>query len=593
MYKTDLLNKINKSSCAYKSTDGLNLSELEDELNWFYPLMSDLNAKNILCEAMKHQYMDAADFNSQNIKKIEEAPTGMGKSGVIHYTCIKWFLYKAEKKENAIFHLVNPLNVLNDQTTFELVFVIKHFIKMFGPKYGFDSSDFAILFNRCNTNDASDCLINKRWEDGQIFADSFKKFDLYKKTKKFIVVVSCKPSVPNIAGKWDKNSCCTVIDEVHSLKCSNNEADLEENENNSDNTKIWAAINNYSEYIRGITATTTQDLVDNEFNLYTVITSGDKDYKPNLHIIEFEEGLKSGRIVMPHAIYKGWVNSFSLTELMEDQKKYAIKCNLNIDIHKILYTASDNEDIAKQIIENDYVGIFYISTCYFGKIKGRKNKDGSIEILNKNFTVKQFSDAIENETEHCYIFHIKQLIAGVNVKGLTGCILQQIQPESNYINTKQTIGRCLRKKGHKNGGIVTFLIEDKDNGMSEINDREKIISLMTKMYGANWSYKNFCGTKKPRKGNPKPPAPSKEGFEDKPEIKLTWFLKFKEEYDNYKELLEQAKLIGDDSIIEQMQTMINELKYKTAMKHSSIGHQKECVSMIDQFLVNSYWEAEV
>ena len=127
----------------------------------------------------------------------------------------------------------------------------------------------------------------------------------------------------------------------------------------------------------------------------------------------------------------------------------------------------------------------------------------------------------------------------------------------------------------------------------EINDREKIISLMTKMYGANWSYKKFCGTKKPRKGNPGNPAPKKECSEDTAAIKLTWFLKFKEEYDNYNELLEQAKLIGDDSIIEQMQTMINELKYKTAMKHSSIGHQKECVSMIDQFLVNSYWEAEV
>ena len=97
---------------------------------------------------------------------------------------------------------------------------------------------------------------------------------------------------------------------------------------------------------------------------------------------------------------------------------------LGIKYHKILFSCSTNEEIAELIITNDYEGIFYISTSYFGKIKARKT-GSKIEILEKDMTIPEFSNSIETLEEDCYVFHIRQLIAGVNVKGL--CSLQYYQ----------------------------------------------------------------------------------------------------------------------------------------------------------------------
>lgn len=584
MNKTELLKIINKSSSGFSNVD-LDIDKLETDLNWFYPLMKNLNStyngNPILHNSIQEQYKDAIDFSNRNIRKIEEAPTGMGKSGLIFYICIQWFL-KNMKRESSVFHLINPLNVLNDQTTFELVFVIKHFIK----EFGFKTSDFVILFNRCNVNDATKSLENTKWEDGFILKDSFEKYDSYK-NKKFKIIISCVPSVPNIEGKWSKEECCTVIDEVHTMKCSNNNLDEEENDTKKDWTKIWKVINEQSAIIRGITATTTQELLDDEFNLYTNKTTN--DISKNLNIVYFDDALKSGRVVKPHALYKGWNGKFSLTSIMNDQKKWNEEAKLNNDIAKILWSAKNNEEIAKLITENDYVGVFYISTCYFDKLKGRINPDKTIEIICNNMTVKQFSDAIENETEDCYIFHIKQLIAGVNVKGLTGCVLQQIQSNTDYITTKQTIGRCLRKKGNKNGGIVTYLIEDKDNGMNESSNMDKIRSLMFTMYGKNWSCKSLSkkGTKK---GCSKDPNPAQEENTDFDPSSFTWVLKLKEDYDNYINAIKQAKECGNDTMVNCIETLITSLTQEAASKHCSLGHKKKCESMLENFLVNSTWE---
>ena len=220
MNKTDFLKIINNSSSGVSNVE-LDINKLETDLNWFYPLMKDLNyslnGKPILHSSMISQYKDATTFDSLHIRKIEEAPTGMGKSGLIFYICVQWFLKNKDNK-NCVFHLINPLNVLNDQTTFDLVFVLKHFIE----KFNFNAEDFVILFNRSNVNDAAKNLENTNFEDGTlIIKDDFSKYDCYK-NKKFKIVISCVPSVPNTDLVWHKDDCCCVIDEVHTMKCSNN-----------------------------------------------------------------------------------------------------------------------------------------------------------------------------------------------------------------------------------------------------------------------------------------------------------------------------------------------------------------------------------
>ena len=61
MNKTELLKIINKSSSGFSNVD-LDIDKLETDLNWFYPLMKDLNStyngKPILHDSMKEQYKD-------------------------------------------------------------------------------------------------------------------------------------------------------------------------------------------------------------------------------------------------------------------------------------------------------------------------------------------------------------------------------------------------------------------------------------------------------------------------------------------------------------------------------------------------------
>lgn len=583
MNKTELIKLINEGSNVIGNND-LDLEKMENDLNWFYPLMKNLNAeingKQILHNSMINQYIDATIFDDDHKRKIEEAPTGMGKSGLIFYICVQWFL-KNKNNKNCIFHLINPLNVLNDQTTFDLVFVLKHFIN----EFNFNAEDFVILFNRSNVNDAAKNLENTNFEDGTIIIkDDFSKYDCYK-NKKFKIVISCVPSVPNTDLVWHKDDCCCVIDEVHTMKCSNNNMEEgEESDNNRDWIKIWETINKNSAYIRGITATSTEELLDKEFNLYTK----DNDVTDNLNVVYFDEALKSGRVVKPHAIYHSWTGTFSLNNIMNEQKKLNDVAGLNNPNSKILWSAKSNEEIATILSNSDYNGIFYISTCDYGKVKGRiENKE--ITILSKNMTVKQFSDSIENETEDCYVFHIKQLIAGVNVKGLTGCVLQNIETKTNYITTKQTIGRCLRKKCNKNGGIVTFLIEDTNNGKNAGSEMDAIKNLMFIMYGPNWSCKssNKIGSKE---GSKKEKNPQMETTDDFDPTSYTWVLKLQEEVDNLNEMIKFCEENGNTILANNCEKQKRLLIENAAKENSSLGHTKKCVSMIECFLDNSIWE---
>lgn len=583
MNKAELIKLINDSNSVCFNED-LDLEKMEKELNWFYPLMKDLystiDGNPILHSSMAEQYKDATIFDDVHKRKIEEAPTGMGKSGLIFYICVQWFL-KNKDKENCVFHLINPLNVLNDQTTFDLVFVLKHFIE----EFNFNADDFVILFNRSGVNDAAKNLENTKFEDGtRIIKDEFSKFNCYK-DKKFKIVISCVPSVPNVDMVWNKEDCCCVIDEVHTMKCSNNNMEDEESDTNRDWTEIWRVINDNSAYIRGITATSTKELLEQEFNLYT--KNGIVD--DNINVIYFDEALNSRRVVKPHAIYQSWKGTFSLNGIMVEQKQWNDEAELNNPISKILWSANNNEEIASILSNSDYNGIFYISTCDYGKVKGRVNNK-VIEILSKNMTVKQFSDSIENETEDCYIFHIKQLIAGVNVKGLTGCVLQTIESKNNYITTKQTIGRCLRKKGNKNGGIVTFLIEDVNNGKNSGYEMDSIKELMFVMYGNNWSCKET--TKKGRKkGKSKDNNPQQNnGGDDIDASTFTWVLKLQEEVNNLNNMIERCQIAGNTTLAQQCEQRKRLLINDAAIKNSSLGHSKKCVSMLECFLDNSTWE---
>lgn len=466
----------------------------EEDVKWFYPLLKSLKSKNnkgkeILHPSMQELYEIGTMFDENHIRFVLSAPTGTGKSGLIYYLCTQWF--KRNKKRN-IFHLINPLNVLNDQTTYDLIFVLKYFFK----KKHLNLNDLTIYLNRCDGDTAGKIFDNRE----EICVYSFKDYEKKKKHTKYEIVISCVPSVKNIENKWKKEYCLSVIDEVHTIKYDDG-IEIDEDSLKVKWSEFWNCVNHYSEFVRGITATVTEEMFIREFNFYN----------ENMYKVPFSAALASGRVVMPCPMFVDHNGTFSLKKIMKEQKNVNIKLNLGIDYHKILFSCSTNEEIAELIITNDYEGIFYISTSYFGKIKARKI-GSKIEILEKNMTIPEFSNSIENLEEDCYVFHIRQLIAGVNVKGLTGCVLQTLESITNCITTQQTIGRCLRKKGTKKGGIVTFLLENTNADPTfHVSKLQAIYNLMHAMYGNNWKAAALQKKQKKQpagKGQPTPPKGS-------------------------------------------------------------------------------------
>ena len=494
--------QLNKIISKIKFTSNTQVDQIakEDDVKWFYPLIDNLNAKisgkEILHYSMRNQYTVAANFDKEHERFVLSAPTGTGKSGVIYYIGIKWFDKAiSEHKTNSIYHLVNPLNVLNDQTVYDFIFVLKYYIKLRKLK----AKDFAIYLNRSESDKAAEKLDNRDSENGEISVFRFRDYNIQKR-RKFEIVVSCIPSVKNIDKKWNKEDCISTIDEVHVAKYDSIDED-EEISTKVNWTDFWNALNNNSAQIRGITATVTEEMFYREFY----------DMCKNMHRVTFNEALASGRVVMACPIFTQYFKNFSLKQIMLEQKALNKEKNFGINYHKILFSCSSNEEIAELLLTSDYEGIFYISTADYGKIKGRKIRN-NIEIIEKNLSVPEFSASIENLEDDCMVFHIRQLIAGVNVKGLTGCVLQVIETPRDCIKTQQTIGRCLRKKGTKEAGIVTFLLENTENNPDFFSSKLRdIANLMDAMYGDNWHTAEIKKKKNPGKkgGNElTPPKPN-------------------------------------------------------------------------------------
>lgn len=561
--------KLTKIIDSAKNTTKTNVNQTakENDVKWFYPLLENLQARNkngemILHPSMQKLYETAVQFDSEHEKFVLSSPTGSGKSGVIYYLCTEWF--RQNKKHN-VFHLINPLNVLNDQTTYDLIFVLKKFIK----NNKFKEKDFAIYLNRCDGDSAGKTLSNKE----NICVYSFRDYGK-KPKKKFELVISCVPSVKNTENKWAKEDCLTVIDEVHTIKYDDG-IEIDEDSLKVSWSKFWNCVQLYSAYIRGITATVTEEMFKRIFG----------SCAENMYKVSFNEALASGRIVMACPIFTQYIGEFSLQKICEDQKQVALRKHLGIENHKILFSCSTNEEIANLIINNDYEGIFYISTTHFGKIKARRT-NGIITILEKDMTIPEFSNSIETLEEGCIVFHIRQLIAGVNVKGLTGCVLQILEPKNDCITTQQTIGRCLRKKGTKSGGIVTFLLKNENADPNFYASKLKAIGdLMDAMYGENWIAASVPKKKaKPAAGNGNQPTPPSNNTHQIPVNMNTYYMEVETSVKECKKRYELGVKLNNENLKNASMEHANEVLNKYAST-AVYGCQKERYIQAKQKLV--------
>lgn len=145
--------------------------------------------------------------------------------------------------------------------------------------------------------------------------------------------------------------------------------------------------------------------------------------------------------------------------------------NPNIN-HKILLTVSSWKEVQSLEAELDGLGFRVFSTCV----------ELGMRLNGQEFTkdVIEFINTIDNYNGDCFVIHIKQLVAGIDIKSLTGCIIatKQHGDAENYRKFIQIIGRTLR------------IGRDDERGMP-ISERKKQFGYVLFLLPQNYSRDNM------------------------------------------------------------------------------------------------------
>lgn len=124
--------------------------------------------------------------------------------------------------------------------------------------------------------------------------------------------------------------------------------------------------------------------------------------------------------------------------LLEELMQNAIKENPNIK-HKILVTLRTTEEVKSIRSELETLGNKVFST-------DSRNGFGEEEDIN---SIQDFTKSVEEFEGNCFVLHIRQLIEGIDISGLTDCVIftnaeNHDLNKQDYKRYVQTIGRTLR-----------------------------------------------------------------------------------------------------------------------------------------------------
>lgn len=121
-----------------------------------------------------------------------------------------------------------------------------------------------------------------------------------------------------------------------------------------------------------------------------------------------------------------------LTQIIANNtEKVYCKCLVN-------ETTVENLKSLKNELVAQKIAVFYTTaeTGKWSEIEGVKTQYNSIT---------EFADAVNNYAGDCIVLHIKQVIAGVDISGLTHCVIRNCEnTQSDTVRMIQTIGRTLR-----------------------------------------------------------------------------------------------------------------------------------------------------
>ncbi len=413
-------------------------------------------------------------------------PTGYGKSGVIFEDIVYQIRNWKRNDKPLIINLSSPILKLTQQT-------INDMLQTLSQLSGIDRSlfHFYICSSDCGESYEELKNIGVRSEDFEKQpADSFREICL---------VATCHKSLWKFIDKFanfdDAKNIYTIssyLDEAHKIAILPDEVDRTKSEKVFFQYKRTLTVKEYEELSdeeKGYYKETTKKqllnrlkeycLIQNKVSENTVIdldlmeTFSTKIYAvtatPNSEITDELYSTQNGRnrvwgekarkqnhkkvytifvpatqainedIICPPLvkIVPSKADSITIT-LLEDLMQEAIKTNPNIK-HKILVTLRTTEEVKNIRDELERLGNKVFST-------DSRNGFGEEEDIN---SIQDFTKEVEEFGGNCFVLHIRQLIEGIDISGLTDCVIFTNAENHNlnkqdYKRYVQTIGRTLR-----------------------------------------------------------------------------------------------------------------------------------------------------
>lgn len=417
-------------------------------------------------------------------------PTAAGKTVIIYGHARECF--NDEKKHN--FIISGPIMDLNRQTATSII------SNLYSDGLINEHNCDIVIANcsnkKCNTyftvidNNKIDIVTTKEW-GGREYANIEVNTADTKQEKQYRITVVCNPTLQNdekFLNFIDKEIVNHFyFDECHTLK-----KDPINKNTTEDLGKDWVNYDKIFELISQdgtcyfVSATPTLD------NFNTII---EHHYANNfddcfVHRLTPYQAIQSRMIVEPKfkitKCSQLSLNSITtmvnvvlddIDELKENDPNY---------IARVLITCGNKDDLAS--LEKKLITLYgneydVYSTCSaYGKKKNNNALSGDI---------KDFKDQIENNTRSCFILHIQQIIAGIDIPSFTHTIFNMCTT-TNFISPIQITGRVLRpERRFANGeadlsvkkyGYVYINIED------NLDEAEKAARTLVDYYGAIFEF---------------------------------------------------------------------------------------------------------
>lgn len=417
-------------------------------------------------------------------------PTAAGKTVIIYGHAKNCF--NDDKKHN--FIVSGPIMDLNRQTATSII------SNLYNDGLINEHNCDIVIANcsnkKCNTyftiidNNKIDIITTKEWS-GQAYAGIDVNTAETKQDKQYRITVVCNPTLQNDEKFLDYIDKDTInhfyFDECHTLK-----KDPTNKNTTEDLAKEWVNYDKIFELIGEngtcyfVSATPTLD------NFNTIIEHHYANTFEDcfVHRLTPYQAINARMIVEPmfKIIKCSELNLNSISKMidvvLDDIDE--LKSNDPNYLARILITCSCTDDLCsleKKLIElhGDEYDVY--STCSAnGKKKNNEALSGDI---------KDFKDQIENNSRSCFILHIQQIIAGIDIPSFTHTIFN-MSATTNFIAPIQITGRVLRPErrfasgeadlSSKKYGYVYINIED------NLDEAEKAARTLVDYYGAIFEF---------------------------------------------------------------------------------------------------------